>query len=78
MEGLKFPADFDLPIIEELAFVVPGSAINFLQWEFDGRLHVWYIRFVGSFAARCSQCISSLFVGSFAAWCSQCINSLFV
>lgn len=54
MDGLKFSADLDLPIVEELAFVIPRTAINFLQWESDGRLHVWDIRFVGSLAAWCS------------------------
>lgn len=59
MDSLEFSADFNLPIVEELAFIVSGPAIDFLQWEFNGNLHVWYIRFVGRFAAWCSQFINS-------------------
>ena len=50
MNGLEFFANFNLPIAEELAFIVPGPVIDWLQWKVYVGLHVWYIRLFRSFA----------------------------
>ena len=50
MNGLEFFANFNLPVVEKLAFIVPGPVIDLLRWEVYDRLHVWYIRLFGSFA----------------------------